>query len=130
MTHLDHLPPEKVRGLTSTRESCRAQAEQIGPATTQVITELLDARPVDKFRTALRVLHLADTYTPVRLEAACARGLAFGDVQLVTLKHILAERLDELVLPATVLPQPREAFVFVRPPEEFAATVSGGATWK
>ena len=130
VTHLDHLPPEKVRGLTSTRASCRMQAEQIGPATTQVLTELLDARPVDKFRTALRVLHLADTYTPARLEAACVRGLAFGDVQLVTLKHILAERLDELVLPATVLPQSSEAFVFVRPPEEFAAAVQGGATWK
>jgi transposase len=130
VTHLDHLPPEKVRGLTSTRASCRLQAELIGPATTQVITELLDARPVDKFRTALRVLHLADTYTPARLEAACARGLAFGDVQLATFKRILAERLDELVLPATLLPQTRESFVFVRPPEEFAATVGGGATWK
>lgn len=130
LTHLDHLPPEKVRGLITTRESCRGQAEQIGPATTQVITELLDARPVDKFRTALRVLHLADTYTPVRLEAACARGLAFGDVQLVTLKRILAERLDELVLPASLLPPRAESFVFVRPPEEFAASVSGGVTWK
>lgn len=130
VTHLDHLPPEKVQGLTSTRESCRAQAAQIGPATAQVITELLDARPVDKFRTALRVLHLADTYTPVRLEAACVRGLAFGDVQLVTLKHILVERLDELVLPATVVSPPREMFVFVRPPEEFAARVGGSATWK
>jgi hypothetical protein len=106
------------------------QAAAIGPATTQVITELLDARPVDKFRTALRVLHLADTYTSARLEAACARGLAFGDVQLVTLKRILADRLDELVLPATLRPAPHESFVFVRPPEEFAASVSGGVTWK
>jgi transposase len=130
VTHLDHLPPEKVRGLLSSRESCHVQAEAIGPATTQVIAELLDSRPVDKFRTALRVLHLADTYTPLRLEAACARGLVFGDVQLVTLKRILAERLDELVLPASLLPATRESFVFVRPPEEFAETVSGGATWK
>ncbi len=130
LTHLDHLPPEKVRGLITTREACRVQAETIGPATTQVITELLDARPVDKFRTALRMLHLADTYTPARLEAACARGLAFGDVQLVTLKRILAERLDELILPASLLPARRESFVFVRPPEEFAATLSGGVTWK
>lgn len=130
LTHLDHLPPEKVRGLTATRETCCIQAEGIGPATTQVITELLDARPVDKFRTALRVLHLAETYSPTRLEAACARGLAFGDVQLVTLKRILAERLDELVLPAALITSPREAFVFVRPAEELAQALSGGVTWK
>ncbi len=130
LTHLDHVPPEKVRGLTASRESCLTHAEAIGPATSQVIIELLDSRPVDKVRTALRVLHLAETYTPPRLEAACTRGLAFGDVQLVTLKRILAERLDELVLPAALVPVPREAFVFVRPAEEFAEAVSGGVTWK
>lgn len=130
VTHLDHLPPEKVRGLVATRETCHVQAEAIGPATSQVVTELLDSRPVDKFRTALRVLQLAETYTPLRLEAACVRGLAFGDVQFVTLKRILADRLDELVLPATLLAPPSAPFVFVRPPEEFAQVVSGGVTWK
>lgn len=131
VTHLDHFPPEKVRGLMASREGCLVQAEALGPATTQVITELLDSRPVDKLRTALRVLQLADTYGPARLEAACARGVVFGDVRLVTLKHILAERLDELVLPAAALgARPRETFTFVRPAEEFAEALSGGVTWK
>lgn len=128
VTQLDHLPPDKVRGATLTRELCRAEAQDIGPATTQVITELLDSRPVDKTRTALRILKLADTYTPARLEAACARGVAFGDASLVTLKRILAEGLELVTLPLPLPPTP-ESLVFVRPPEEFARAVSGGATW-
>ncbi len=128
LTQLDHLPPEKVRGLTASREGCLAQAQAIGPRTAQVITELLESRPVDKMRTALRVLHLAETYSPTRLEAACARGLAFGDAQLPTLKRILAEGLEGLVLPPALLAAPRETFVFARPAEEFGQAV-GGATW-
>ncbi len=128
LTQLDHLPPEKIRGLTASRESCRAEAAGIGSATTQVIDELLESRPIDKLRTALRILHLAETYSPARLEAACARGVAFGDVSLVTLKRILAEGLDLLTLPLPLLPRD-ESFVFVRPPEELARAVGGGASW-
>jgi hypothetical protein len=79
-------------------------------------------------RTALRVLYLADKYSPARLEAACARGLAFGDTNLVTLKRILAEGLELVTLPLP-LPPRQETLVFVRPPEEFARAVSGGVAW-
>jgi transposase len=128
LTQLAHLPPDKVRGATVNRELCRAEAQDIGPATTQVIQELLDARPVDKMRTALRILKLADTYTPAQLEAACARGIAFGDPSLVTLKRILTEGLELVTLPLP-LPLTPESLVFVRPPEELAQVVSGGAAW-
>lgn len=128
LTQLDHLPPEKVRGLTATRPSVQAQADEIGPATAQVIADLLAERPVDKLRTALRVLHLAETYTPARLEAACARGVAFGDPSLPTLKRILSEKLEVLTLPLPV-PSPAETLVFVRPPEELGRAIAGGTTW-
>lgn len=128
VTQLDHLPPEKVRGVTFTRELCRAEAQDIGPATTQVIEELLDSRPIDKLRTALRVLKLGDTYTPVRLEAACARGIAFSDTRLPTLKRILVEGLEALTLPLP-LPGRTESLVFVRSGEELAWPLGGGAAW-
>jgi len=128
LTHLDHLPPEKVRGLLATRPSVQAQAEQIGPATTQVITDLLAARPVDKLRTAVRVLHLAETYTPARLEAACVRGVAFGDTSLPTLKRILSEKLEVLTLPLP-LPPRTETLVFARPADELVHAIAGGTTW-
>ncbi len=128
LTQPDHLPPEKVRGLTATRPNVQAQANAIGPATAQVVTELLAARPVDKLRTALRIVHLAETYPPARLEAACVRGLAFGDTSLPTLNRILAEKLEVLTLPLP-LPPRAETFVFVRPAEELAQAIVGGATW-
>jgi hypothetical protein len=130
LTQLAHLPPDKVRGATINRELCRAEAQDIGRATTQVIEELLESRPLDtlRVRTALRVLKLADTYTPTRLEAACTRGIAFGDTSLVTLKRILSEGIELVTLPLPVPPTP-EALVFVRPPEELAQVVSGGASW-
>lgn len=133
LTHLDHLPPEKARGLTATRPTCQAQAEAIGPATAQVVAELLASRPVDRLRTALRVLALADTYTPARLEAACTRGLAFGDASLPALKRILAEGLDAYVLPwpaAEAVPAPaEEVLVYARPAHELAEAILGGTTW-
>jgi transposase len=128
LTKLDHFPPERMAYLQNTREQCRAHAEAIGPATAQVIADLLASRPVDKTRTAIRVLKLAETYTPVRLEAACVRGLAFGDVRYVTLKHILEQKLDELVLPP--LPHtPSAPLQFARPAEELTQLILGGATW-
>jgi transposase len=133
LTHPDHLPPEKARGLTATRATCQAQAEVTGPATARVVAELLESRPLDKLRNALRVLKLADTYSLARLEAACARGLAFGDASLPTLKRILAEGLDQLSLPVPTRPT-EEALIFARPAAELAETILasasiGGATW-
>ena len=129
LTHPDHLPPEKARGLTATRATCQAEAQAIGPATAQVVADLLNDRPVDRLRTALRVLKLADTYTPARLEAACVRGQTFGDESLPTLKRILAEGLDELTLPMLLVPVPETALVFARPASELAEAFLGGAAW-
>jgi hypothetical protein len=128
LTQPDHLPPDKAPGLLASRERCQAQAEAIGPATTQVVAELLASRPVDKLRTAVRVLHLAETYTPARLEAACARGLAFGDASLSALKHILAAEMDQLALPIPA-PATNELFAFARPAHELTEALGGGVTW-
>ncbi len=92
-----------------------------------MIAELLTSRPVDKTRTAFHILKLADTYTPARLEAACARGLAFGDVRYVTLKQILQQGLDELVLPP--LAPATESLQFARPPAELTQMILGGVEW-
>jgi hypothetical protein len=128
LTKLDHFPPDQVAYLTTTRATCQARADAIGVATSQVIAELLDSRPVDKMRTALRILKLADIYTPKRLEAACVRGLAFGDTRCVTLKQILAQHLEDVVL--TPLPLPAvETLQFARPPAELTENILGGARW-
>lgn len=132
-TQPDHLPADKAEALTLTRISCQAQADAIGPATGQVIAELLTARPVDRFRTAVRVLHLATDFTTTRLEKACQVGLAHGDTTYCTLKRILRDGLENApALQAS--PAAPEDLVFARNADELARAIlgsasMGGATW-
>jgi transposase len=129
-TQPDHLPPHQAQALTCTRLTCQAQADAIGPSTGQVIADLLAARPVDRFRTARRVLRLADAFTSDRLEAACALGLAYGDTALPTLKRILRDGLEAAIpiTPPLTTAQP-ESLVFARSADELAHRILGGATW-
>jgi len=128
-TQPDHLPAHLAHALTLTRHTCHAQAEAIGPATHHVISELLASRPVDRFRTALRVLRLADQFTPARLEATCALGLAHGETSFRTLKRILHEGLDASLPFPLSTPSVAEPLVFARRPEEWAEAIWGGAAW-
>jgi hypothetical protein len=99
MTHLGHLPPEKVTGLTLTCESCRAQASAIGPATASLVETLLDHRPEDRLRSAGRLLRLARQTSPTRLEQYCARAQAYGSADYPSVKRILAAGLEHLERP-------------------------------
>jgi hypothetical protein len=126
-TNLNHLPPEKVAGLMLTRPVCREQAAAIGPATTEVVEQLLNHRPEDRLRTAGRLLRLAQRFSSQRLEAACQRALHFGDPAYVTIKRILERGLDGDPLPEP--PSPAPARSFVRSAQEFARALLGGVAW-
>lgn len=128
-TRPDHFPPHLARALLLTHDNCQAQADAIGPSTGQVIAELLASRPVDRFRTVVRILGLADDFTPARLEAACALGLAHGDASYRTLKRLLREGLETQPLPTPATPT-RENLVFARNPQELAQAILRGAAWK
>ena len=127
-THLDHFPPEKAEALTLNRTTCQARADAMGPATGQVVAELLASRPIDRFRMAVRVLHLAQTYTSARLEAACQSGLTHGDASYRMLKRLLHEGLENSpwLQPPAASP---EALAYARSPEELAQAILGGAAW-
>ena len=128
VTQLDHLPPEKVPGLVVSREACLVQAQATGPATTAVVEALLDHRPEDRLRVAGRLLRLAHTYTPARLERACTRAHHFGEGDYATVKRILREGLDALPLVAAP-PGAGGArrYAFVRQAGEFVAGLFGSA---
>ena len=148
-TLLAHLPPEKVPGLILNREDCRAQAQAIGPATAIVVGQLLDHRPEDRLRPAGRLVQLATQYAPERVERACARALAYGTGDFVSVRRILQAGLDggrehggdaaaggRNQLPLQVLPplQPSapppapRGFAFVRHTGEFVAALLGAAS--
>jgi len=127
ITHPDHLPPEKVAGLTVSREACQATARAIGPATSAVVTTLLADPAVDRLRTAGRLVRLGERYDAASLEAACARALQFAEPSYATVKRILVGGLDKAAAPAPALNPP--ARTFARSAAELLGHLFGGAAW-
>jgi len=119
VTNLDHLPADKADALTLTPERCRDEATQIGPATAQVVQQLLDEQPLDRLRSVRKLLRLAQTYTPTRLEQACARALHFETVSYISVKQILQNGLEADETP-TAIPAP-DWPQFARTPRELLA---------
>jgi hypothetical protein len=118
----DHLPPTKLAGMQVTPESWRAQAEQIGKATVQVVERLLDERPIDRLRTAHAILKLASQVAAHRLEAPCAPALAFDDVGYPTIKRILDRGRGRVPIPAAAaafFPRSTATLRFARPASDF-----------
>ena len=119
-TRLDDYPPEKAEYLKRTPDRCREVAGRVGPATRQVVENLLTERPLDRLRTVQAILRLQDAVGPHRLEAACARALFFGDVSYRRIKGILNAALDREPLPTVVPPLAvQQSFAFARPATEF-----------
>jgi transposase len=94
-----HLPPEAQAFFARDRRWCVARAAEIGPATAELIERLLSDRIVERLRAAQGVLRLAETYSPGRLEAACARALYHASPFFRTVKTILAGGHEAAPLP-------------------------------
>jgi len=88
-TELAHLPPEKVAGLTLTPQACQERAVRLGPKTAEAVAHLLTERPVDRLRAVHHLLSQAEKNDPARLERACARAVAFGEISVRTLRNML-----------------------------------------
>jgi hypothetical protein len=117
-----------VPGLLLDRQPCQAEADAIGPATSQVVATLLADPVVDRLPTVGRLLRLRQRYGESQLEAACRRALQFGDPAYKTVKGILEQGLAEAEAELVLLRPPAE--VFVRQPDELVAALFGGVTWK
>ncbi len=126
-THADHLPPEKLPGLTMDRDRCRERAEQVGPSTIELVARLLDDAVVDRLRTTQSLLRLATRASASRLEAACQRALHYGDPSYSTVKRILAQGLE--AAPVSTPVRAPVAQVFVRSTEELVGHWATGRSW-
>lgn len=87
--------PEKARAfLEKDKVACLAEAEEIGPHTHALLSEVLTQHTLTHQRKAQAILRLAKQYSPPRLEAACKRAILFGNLRYQCLKRILAQGLD------------------------------------
>lgn len=96
VTDVADYPPEKIAFHTRTPQWCRDRAEQTGPATAVVITELLDGPALHRLRSAQAILNLVGKYSDARLEAACRKATAAGDPSYRTIRNILAAGLEDI----------------------------------
>ena len=128
-TRLEDYPPAKAAYLIQTPAYCRQKATRIGKATRQVVDQLLAERPLERLRAVQAILRLEESVGPVRLEAACARALFFGDVRYRRIKEILNAALDRDPLPdepTTPPAEPSRPFTFARPSGDFFPTEPEG----
>jgi hypothetical protein len=116
-----------VDGLVSGREACSLQAASIGPATAEVVQQLLEHRPEDRLHVAQRVLRLAERSGAGRLERACVRALHYSTPDYPTLKRILATGLEIAPLQTTEPPALPRNLTFLRQASEFAAGLLAAA---
>lgn len=130
-TRLEHYPAEKAAYLERTPDRCRALAEQVGPATLEVVQTLLAERPLDRLRSVQALLRLEEGVGRERLEAACRRALHFGAPGYRRIKDILATGLDQEPLPldrdrpdAPTGPAPVQTFAFARVARDFFGEVT------
>jgi transposase len=121
-TEMADYPPYKAEYLTHTPAYCRHLAETIGPATFQVVDQLLADKVLERLRSVQAILRLEQSVGATRLEAACQRALHFGDGHYRKIKEILNAALDQEPLPQPDPPGPENpAYAFARNSQEFFA---------
>jgi hypothetical protein len=107
--------------LDNTAEVCLARANNIGVATSSVLTKLLTRASTSKLRKAQAILRLAEYNSAERLERACVYALQFGDTTVAALKKIIIHNIDApSANQATVMSaQELSEGAFLRDPNEF-----------
>lgn len=115
--------PESARIFLEQDELyCLAKGREVGNATDEFITLILTPPSLTHRRKAQAVLRLAEKYGAERLEAACRRAIAFGNLEYKSLENILEKKLDKASLEPVTLPMVKsDKGVFLREPREFSA---------
>ncbi len=104
----EHRPREHRFYAEWTPQRLLKWARETGPATAEVVAEILVSRPhpYQGFHSCLGLHKLARRYGPDRLEAACQRALAIRGLSYKSLRSILENGLDRQALPAAAEPAP------------------------
>jgi transposase len=137
-TQPEHMPHAHRAHAEWTPSRLIAWAAKTGPATAQVVTDILAARPHPEqgYRACLGLLRLGKRYGPERLEAACARAAQLGAPRYRTVQNILTTGLDRVPFDAApgtsplirLHPNLRGAVYYTAPPSTPASTATADET--
>ena len=120
-TDYTDYPAERTPYALRAPDACIRQAQTVGPAVGQFADVLLRGTfPWARLRQAQKLLRLAERYGAERINAACARALAFELLDVRRVESILRTALERGPAAAADgqgVPLPAR---FARPPESFA----------
>ncbi|MDN7431559.1 IS21 family transposase [Burkholderia sp. AU45388] len=89
-----HQPPEAQAWLEHDPQWCLARAKEIGPSCHDVVLALFNDAVLVNLRGAQGLIRLREKFGDQRLDAACARALAFNSPKYRTVKGILDKGLE------------------------------------
>lgn len=119
-TDYTDYPAERTPYALRAPDHCIEQAQRLGPAVGQFVTVLLSGTfPWARLRQAQKLLRLAERYGPTRVNAACARALAFELLDVHRVEAIVRTALERAPAEGaggSVVPLPGR---FVRAPLSF-----------
>jgi len=105
---------------------CLEEAKEIGDSAHAFLSQFLVKPSLTHQRKAQAVLRLAETYSPIRLEAACKRAILFENSTYQSLKKILEGGLDKKPLfeerENRLSPEQLKNGCYLRNAQEFSAT--------
>jgi transposase len=120
-TDYTDYPAELAPYAMRAPDACLRRAAEVGPAVGQFVTVLLGGTfPWARLRQAQKLLRLAERYGAARVNAACARALAFDLVEVRRVETIVRTALEHEPPESErgrVVPLPAR---FARPPRSFA----------
>jgi hypothetical protein len=119
-TDYTDYPAERAAYALRAPDACIRQAESVGPAVGQFTAVLLSGTfPWARLRQAQKLLRLAERYGAARVNAACARALAFELLDVRRVEAIVRRALERTPSAGeggAVCPLPGR---FARPPQSF-----------
>jgi transposase len=97
----EHMPRAHQEYAQWTPQRLMQWAAKIGPATQQLIQQVIAARPFPQqaYRACLGILRLGKKYSEHRLECAAQRALSIGAIRYQSIESILKYGLDQQPLP-------------------------------
>jgi len=131
-TDWNHYPPGKRAFLIQHPQYCRARASQLGESVLALVGRLLESHSYAHLRKVQAILRLGEKFGPDRLDQACARAMAYEDLEYRTVKNILVAGLErDIRAPAsTAEDSTTDPAMYLRSADSFVhelKTAAGGA---
>ena len=125
-THREHMPSAHRAHAEWTPSRLIRWAEQAGPATGQLVAQIIERRPHPEqgYRACLGIMRLGQQYGNDRLDAASARAMALGSYRYRTVKNILAAGQDRLPLEPAAETTPTPTHTNIRGADYYAAATT------